>query len=237
MFHAQLELPNKKISKFIYLRVNLIFYVKRFTITLLSAIFVALIACSIQSISADHLEPGPGIFSDENDVELVSYWTTESSIIQGSSYQVYLQTVLRNGDGELINVTEVTRTGAFVRHEITDHVFDTLMGEKEIITIDNIKYEKVQYTFSPTLEQRWISLYPIFEEIPIKIKVEGDTLVQINKKTKDYSIWKIHYCADFADIGHDGLQCIPVFQVLVSTLTLEPTDVVIQQWTILRELN
>ena len=48
------------------------------------------------------------------------------------------------------------------------------MGEKEIVTIDNIKYEKVQYTFSPTLEQRWMGMYPIFEEVPIKIKVEGD---------------------------------------------------------------
>jgi len=205
---------------------------------LLGAIFVVLLAGSVQSISADHLEPGPGIFLNENEVELVSYWTTESTTIQGSSYQVYLQTVLRNDDGQLINVTEITRTGAFVRHEITDYVFDTLMGEKEIITIDNIKYEKVQYTFSPTLEQRWMGMYPILEQININIKVEGDALVQINKKTKDYSLWKIHYCADFADIGHyDGLQCIPVFQVLVPTLTLEPTDVVIQQWTILRELN
>jgi len=234
MFHAQLELPNKKISKFIYLRVNLIFYVKKFTIALLSTIFVALIACSIQSISADHLEPGPGIFLDENEVELVSYWTTESATIQGSSYQVYLQTVIRNDDGQLINVTEITRTGAFVRHELTDYVFDTLMGEKEIITIDNIKYEKVQYAFSPTIEQRWIGMYPIFEEIPIKIKVEGEKILNVYK---DHSIWKIHYCADFSNIGHDGLQCIPVFQVLVPTITLEPNDVVTHQWTILRDVN
>ena len=81
-------------------------------------------------------------------------------------------------------------------------------------------------------------MYPILEQININIKVEGDALVQINKKTKDYSLWKIHYCADFADIGHhDGLQCIPVFQVLVPTITLESTDVITQQWTILRELN
>ena len=207
---------------------------KRFAKILLGAIFVALIACSIQSISADHLEPGPGIFKDANEVELVSYWTTESTTIQGSSYQVYLQTVIRNGDDQLISVIEVTRTGAFVRHEITDYVFDTLMGEKEIITIDNIKYEKVQYMFSPTAEQRWISMYPIFEQVPIKIKVEGEKILNVYK---DHSIWKIHYCADFSNIGHDGLQCIPVFQVLVPTITLEPTDVVIQQWTILRELN
>ena len=207
---------------------------KKFTIALLSAIFVALIACSIQSISADHLEPGPGIFLDENEVELVSYWTTESTTIEGSSYQVYLQTVLRNGDGQLINVTEITRTGAFVQHEITDYVFDTLMGEKEIITIDNIKYEKVQYTFSPTIEQRWISMYPIYEEIPIKIKVEGGKIFSV---IKDHSIWKIHYCADFSSIGHDGLQCIPIFQVLVPTVTIEPSDVVTHQWTILRAMN
>ena len=77
------------------------------------------------------------------------------------NYQVYLQAVLRNGDGQLINVTENTKTAAYIPHEITDYVFDTLMGEKEIITIDNIKYEKVQYTFSPTLEQRWMGMYPI----------------------------------------------------------------------------
>ena len=196
---------------------------------LLGAIFVVLLAGSIQSISADH-ESGTGIFKNEHEVELV---TTENT-----NYQVYLQTVLRNGDGQLINVTENTSTAAYIPHEISDHVFDTFMGEKEIITIDNIKYEKVQYTFTPTLEQRWMGMYPIFEQIKINIKVEGDALVQINKKTKDYSLWKIHYCADFADIGHTGgLQCIPIFQVLVSTLTLEPTDVITQQWTILRELN
>jgi hypothetical protein len=109
------------------------------------------------------------------------------------------------------------------------------MGEKEIITIDNIKYEKAQYTFSPTLEQRWIGMYPIFEEIPIKIKVEGGKILNVYK---DHSLWKIHYCADFTDIGHpDGLQCIPIFQALVPTMTLEATDVITHHWTVLRELN
>jgi len=205
---------------------------KKFTIWLLSAVFVALIACSIQSISADHewQMDGEGIFANQIEVNLVT--------TQDSDYQVYLQAVLRNGDGQLINITENIKTAAYIPHELTDHVFDTLMGEKEIITIDNIKYEKVQYTFSPTLEQRWMGIYPISEQITINIEVEGDALVQINKKIKDHSLWKIHYCADFDSIGHpEGLQCIPIFQVLVPTIALEPTDVVIQQWTILRELN
>ena len=192
---------------------------------LLGVVFVALIACSIQSVSADH-ESSEGIFKDKNEVNLVT--------TQDSDYQVYLQAVLRNGDGQLINVTENTKTAAYIPHEIADYVFDTLMGEKEIVTIDNIKYEKAQYTFSPTLEQRWIGMYPIFEEIPIKIKVEGGKILNVYK---DHSLWKMHYCADFSNIGHDGLQCIPVFQVLIPTITLEPSDVIIHHWTILRDLN
>ena len=202
---------------------------KWLVIPLLGVIFVSLIACSVQSISADH-ESGKGIFKDSSDVNLV---TTENT-----NYQVYLQAVLRNGDSQLINVTETTATGAYIPHEISDYVFDTLMGEKEIITIDNIKYEKVQYTFSPTLEQRWIGMYPIFEEVPIKIKVEGLAENKVFNVTKDHALWKIHYCADFSSIGHGGgLQCIPIFQVLVPTITLEPGDAVTHQWTILRAMN
>ena len=199
---------------------------KRFTKILLGVIFVTLIAGSIQSISADHLEPGQGIFKEESGVELVT--------THGSNYQIYLQTVLRNGDDQLINVSETIEIGMFIPHKITDHVFDTLMGKKEIITIDNIKYEKVQYIFSPTLEHRWIGLYPIFSEIPLEFTYEEGAVAQMNKKIKNYSIWKIHYCAAFE--GH-GYTCIPVFQALIPTMTLEPDDVVTQQWTILREMN
>ena len=44
---------------------------KGFAIPLLSVIFVTLIAGSVQSISADHLEPGQGIFSGESEVNLL----------------------------------------------------------------------------------------------------------------------------------------------------------------------
>ena len=195
---------------------------------LLGAIFVALIACSIQSVSADH-ESDEGIFKDENEVSLAD--------TKNTNYQVYLQIVHRNGDGQLISVVESTANAGHISHKLTDDIFDTLMGKKEIIIIDNIKYEKVRYTFSPTLEQRWMGMYPILEQITININVKGDALVQINKKIKDHNVWKIHYCADFSNIGHDGLQCIPILQVLIPTMTLEPTDVITHHWTILRELN
>ena len=200
---------------------------KKFTALLLSVIFVTLIAGSVQSISADHLEQDQGIFVDDAEVNLT---TTEDS-----NYQVYLQMVLRNGDDQLINVTESTANGAYISHEITDHVFDTLMGEKEIITIDNIKYEKVQYIFSPTLEQRFLGLYPIFSAITLEFVSEpGPQSIKLYEESQDYSIWKIHYCADFKDHGY---HCVPIFQVLVPTMTIEPDDVVTHQWTILRELS
>jgi len=197
-----------------------------FVIQLLSVIFVTLIVGSIQSVTADHLEPGIGIFKDETEVELVT--------TQDSNYQVYLQTVLRNGDGQLISVTEGGIRGYVVPHKVTDHIFDTLMGKKEIVTIDNIKYEKVQYTFSPTVEQRTEKIYPIFEEIHIEYVVEEDVLAQMKEEIRDYYRWQIHYCATFE--GH-VYTCIPVFQTFAVVELVTYTDVVTHQWTILRVLN
>ena len=198
---------------------------KKFTIALLSVILVTLIAGSIQSVTADHLEPGKGIFKDRAKIETVA--------TQDSNYKIYLQTVLRNGDGQLISVTEGLH-GFVIPHKITDDIFDTLMGKKEIVTIDNIKYEKVQYMFSPTLVQRTIEVYPIFEEISIEYEVEEDTLTQMKEKIKDYYRWKLHYCTTFE--GHE-YSCIPVFQAFTVVELVTQTDVVIHQWTILRELN
>ena len=201
---------------------------KKFTMPLLSVIFVTLIAGSVQSIAADHLEPGQGVFSSEDEIE---YVTTEDS-----NYKIYLQAVLRNGDGQLISVVESTVYGTILPHKITDHVFDTLMGGKKIIIIDDVKYEKVQYIFNPTLEHRWINFYPIFSERTLEFEYKEDEAEKMNKKIKDYTVWKIHYCADFSTIEH-GFQCIPIFQDPVPTMTLEPSDVVTHHWTILRVLN
>jgi len=199
---------------------------KKFTIVLSSIIFVILIGCSVQSVVADHLEPGEGIYKNYGDVNIVT--------TQDSEWQVILQTILRTGDGQLINVTESTSNAAYIPHRITDHVFDTLMGEKEIVTIDNIKYEKVQYTFTPTLEHRFMGLYPIFSEY-YDLEFESTPEArELMKNQKDFAQWKIHYCATFE--GH-GFSCIPIFQDLVPTLTLEPRDIITHQWTILRILN
>ena len=194
---------------------------------LLSVIFVTLTAGSVQSVTADHSEPGEGIFKDTGEVVVQATW--------GSNYQISLQTVLRNGDGQLISVSEGTSgNGYIIPHKVTDHVFDTLMGKKEIVTIDNIKYEKVQYTFSPTLEQRTENIYPIFEEIPIEYLVEEEALAQMKEDIRDYYSWKIHYCATFE--GH-GYVCIPLFVAFTVVELVTQTDVGTHQWTILRELD
>ena len=54
---------------------------KKFTMLLPSIIFVISIAGSVQFVSADHLESGQGIFSDEGEVELV---TTKDKIGRAS---------------------------------------------------------------------------------------------------------------------------------------------------------
>jgi len=159
----------------------------------------------IQSVTADHLESGTGLFVTESETNLI--------ISKNTNYQIHLQMVIRNGDGQLINVLE-NNIGGYIPYKITDDIFDTEMGKKEIVTIDNIKYEKVEWTTS-----------------------EVYTSNERNKKTKDYSIWKIGYCADFSDIGHGKHQCLSIFQVLLPTITLELGDVITQEWTILRELG
>ena len=132
-------------------------------------------------------------------------------------------------------VTESTATAAYIPHKLTDDIFDQLMGEKKIFTIGNIKYEKVQYTYTPSLEHRFINFYPIYSEIELSFDVTEESTAKMHEKNKDYAHWKIHFCATFNE--EHGYQCIAVFQVLVPTMTLEPNDVVTQQWTILREMN
>jgi len=194
---------------------------KVFLIQLLSITFVLLITGSIQSVTADHLEPGQGIFKNEREIEVVP--------IQDSNYQIYLQTVLRNVDGQMISVAEGMH-GFVIPHQVTDHVFDTLMGKKEIVTIDNMKYEKVQYVFNPTHKERLYTIFPIFSENPLP---PIDHTVA-HEKNIEVSSWRNNYCTTFKEHGYD---CVPIFQVLAPSLTLEPHSVLNQQWTILRDLN
>jgi len=193
---------------------------------LLGVIFMVLIVFSVQHTSAEQNIPIKGILASE---------ITELVTTQDSKWQIYLQLSIRNVDGQLINVTESTAFGAYIEHTISDHVFDTLMVGKEIVTVNGNKYEKAQWEFNPSLEHRFVGLYPIYSELTLNlVSTHGDETAKMYESKKDYSHWKIHYCADFDAVGYS---CVPVFQALVPTMTMEPTDSAELQWTILRELK
>ena len=196
------------------------FFVKKFSKVLLIITFVLFVVGSAQSISADHLESnGKGIFTDQNDVNLVSE--------KDSKYKIHLQVVVRDAQGQLISVLE-SSGGQYLQHELTDGLFDQRLGEKEIITIDGVKYEKARITDTPTINQRLVGLYPILTETPMEINIKT------SKQQEWLGAWKIHYCADFVE---HGIQCIPIFQTLVPTAALTEGDIVVNQWTILREMD
>ena len=209
---------------------------KKFIVLLVGVIFVALITASVQFAYADHTEPGIGIFKDATNVNIVD--SERSSIplenVEISKYKIFMHAVIRNVDGHLITTIENTAKGAYIPHKITDHVFDTLMGKKEIVTIDNIKYEKVQYTYTPSLEYRSVLLYPIFSEVDFTFEISAEQVNRMHSINQEYGNWKIDYCAIFEE-PHNH-RCIPIFQVLMPNMTLEPGDVVTHHWTILREI-
>ena len=177
---------------------------KKIVIPLLGTIFVLLLADSVESVAADHLEPGEGIWKDENRVNLV---TTKDS-----KYQVHLQVEVRNTQGQLISISETANVN-HIPHGITDNTFDTLMGEKEIVTIDNIKYEKVQYTGMLDIEQ----------------------LLPPPKKPSHFiGNWVISLCSVF---DKHGYTCISPWQANSSFVSLEEDDVVKNHWTVLRIIN
>jgi len=206
--------------KITYLSLNLMFFVKKFSKVLLIITFALFVAGSAQSISADHLESnGKGIFTDQINVNLVSE--------KDSKYKIHLQVVVRDAQGQLISVLE-SSGGQYLQHELTDDLFDQRLGEKEIITIDGVKYEKARITDTPTINQRLVGLYPILTETPMEINI------QTSKQQEWLAAWKIHYCADFVE---HGIQCVPIFQTLVPTAALTEGDIVVNQWTILREMD
>ena len=177
---------------------------KEFVIPLLGTIFVLLLANSTEPVAADHLEPGEGIWKDENRVNFV---TTKDS-----KYQVHLQVEVRNAQGQLISISETANVN-HIPHGITDNTFDTLMGEKEIITIDNVKYEKI--TYAPTLDIEQLLPPP-------------------KKPSHFIGNWVISLCKVF---DKHGYTCITPWQANSSFVSLEEDDVVKNHWTVLRIIN
>ena len=177
---------------------------KEFVTALLGTIFVLLLVDSIESVAADHLEPGEGIWKDENSVNLV---TTKDS-----KYQVHLQVEVRNAQGQLISISETSHVN-HIPHEITDNTFDTMLGKKEIITIDNVKYEQIKYSATLDVEQ---------------------LIIPANRPSHFIGNWVINLCKVF---DKHGYTCIAPWQANSSFVSLEEDNVVNNHWTILRAID
>jgi len=182
---------------------------KKFTIGLLSTIFVALISCSIQSISADDLDPKQG-FSEEKKLlnfSKDSKWVSFSST-KDSKYLIHLQAIVRNAQGQLISVTE-TSDGKYLGHEVTDTVFDKISDEKEIVIIDNMKYQKIHLSQMHYV-QDWTLEGILHDDV--------------------HTAWYVKF-----NFGQD--EWYNAFATATSNLSVEEDDVVTIHWTILRAMN
>lgn len=188
---------------------------KRFAIPFLGVIFVTLITSSVLSIAADD-PAGNNVVSE--DADKLNVVPTEDL-----KYEIYLHVLVRNADGELISVAECQFTNCtdYLAHEVTDYAFDTALGKKEIITIDNIKYEKVQ--FSDSSEQTMTSL-TLYNQYMF------DNYLRVPAWE-----WVIEVCGE--PIKKYGVECTHVFWSRTSIVWLEPGDTTIANWTILREMN
>ena len=162
---------------------------KNFSKVMLSIIITALIVGSVQPVLADHItdifKPVP---------------------IKNSEYQFHLQVILRDADDRLISVTEATN-GYYIPHNVTDEVFDHNFGKKEIVIVDNIKYEKVQYTEKYSLD------------LPLKLMFFIPAIIEVSHGSEILIV--------------DAY----IFQALVPLVYLEEDDVINTQWTIFRKLN
>ena len=162
---------------------------EKFLKVTLIAVFTVLIAGSIQNVLAENIDdmfkPAP---------------------IKNSEYQFHLQVVLRDVDGMLISVTETTN-GYHIPHKITDKAFDYHFGKKEIVVVDNIKYEKVQFTekYSLDLPLKFMFFIPAILEVSY-----GPETVLVDAN---------------------------IFQALSPLVYLEEKSVINTQWTIFRVLN
>ena len=177
---------------------------KEFVIILLGVIFVGLLAGSIQSVAADHNLTGNSIFRDLTRVNIVDQID--------SKYQIYLQVEVRNAQEQLISISEDS-IGKIIPHEITEHTFNEKLGKSEIVTIDNIKYEKVQYSDN----------------------IQAEELISIEKRPSHFiGLWRIIMCGEVVGHGHP---CLPVFQVNTSHVLITEGDIITLHWTVLRIIN
>ena len=151
------------------------------------------------------------IFADEDVTDThidVPYTKTND---KDSRYKIHVQIEVRNSDNQLVAVTETTG-GIYLDHKVTDKSFDTKLGEKEILTVDNIKYEKVQF---------------------------GNSVKAINFFGENHALvgglWIVQTCdREFIQFGNE---CLNFLQSRTNQVMFEADDIIRSTWTVLRTIN
>ena len=140
-------------------------------------------------------------------------------------YEVYLQSVVRDAQGQLLSVSESTVGWVLLASfpdgvQITNFVgilFDNnVIAEKKIVTIGDIKYEKIQFQTERVLDHRILTSLGA-----AKVGMSSGTL------------WK--FCGDFK--GEYGYQCVPTFKAKTPQIHIAEGNVLTDQWTILRVMD
>ena len=192
---------------------------KGFAVPLLGFIFVALITSYIP-FSAGDASADTMVVSEDKD-KLNNIPTHDSK------YKIYLHVLIRNAQGELIGIADTGEKSRLVSgpqylpHEITDEIFDMLNVKKEIITVDNIKYEKIQISDS-------------YEQTMTTTTYFNQNLFEMNDREPS-ATWMLTVCGELVQkLGYD---CVNIFQCYTSLVYLEVGDIITSHWTVLRETN
>ena len=125
-------------------------------------------------------------------------------------YLVHIQVEVRNAQEQLVSITE-SRLGEYMHYEIPDYVFDSVVGQKEIIVMDGINYEKVQFEVS-------------YER---SVKTDPDLVHDYENKLRFSLCGTSEY---------DKLSCMSLESAKYWILT-EEGDVVTSKWTVLRVID
>ena len=190
---------------------------KGYVILLLGVIFVSLITSSLPSIAVDD-SGGNNVVSE--DVDKLDVVPTKSP-----EYKIYLHVIVRDAQGQLVSVSE-TMNGGYFEHEITDYAFDHGLAlvssfgvksdaiilptndKKEIIIIDDMKYEKVQYS---------------------------DTFL-LDTEQELQSRWGLDICGEH--VKKYDTECTRIFATgSITVAYIEVDDVITTNWTILKYVS
>ena len=98
------------------------------------------------------------------------------------------------------------------KSDVADQVFDNDFGEKEIVTVNDVKYEKVEFGQS----------------------FEGKHYADLWVGTG--GLWLVQVCGG-PNSEFLGVDCAYIFEIRTNQVVIEPDDVIYTNWNVLRAMN